>query len=111
MSGPLSSAKPGPKPATRCTACGCRLGADGRYGRCPTCRRAKDAAYRREKYGQHQALPGGRRRAANVTNVGMVDRVLRCPGCREFKRFDSDEYGRALEVCRCGVRWCRAVAS
>jgi hypothetical protein len=51
-----------------------------------------------------------RLRASNVTNAGIVDRTLRCPTCREFKRFDSDGLGRATEACRCGCRYAMAVA-
>jgi len=33
-----------------------------------------------------------------------------CPACKEDVRFSTDGNGYALEACRCGVRWCRAVA-
>jgi hypothetical protein len=63
--------------------------------------------------GKLKGRPKGaaRLRAANVTNAGMCDRVLRCPTCREFLRFDADGFGRATEACRCGVRWAVATGA
>lgn len=53
-----------------------------------------------------------RLRATNVTNGSIVDRVLPCPECHQFKTFDVElnGYGRATESCRCGTRYAVAVA-
>jgi len=63
--------------------------------------------------GKLKGRPTGtaRLRASNVTNGGIVDRVLRCASCGEFVRFDVDGFGRCMESCKCSTRWAVATGA